>query len=51
VIIKLGLLMFFVALCLSFVAKGNSRAWMARVFLGGLCLLLIGVLLKLIFRL
>jgi hypothetical protein len=43
--------MWFVALCLSFVAKGNGRAWMARVFLGGLCLLLVGVFLKLVFRL
>jgi hypothetical protein len=43
--------MWFVALFLSLVAKGNGRTWMARLFIGGFCLLLIGIFLKLVTRL
>ena len=43
--------MWFVALFLSLVAKGNGRNWMARLFIGGFCLLLIGIFLKLVSRL
>jgi len=49
-ILKVALLLWFVALLLSFTAKGSTRGWMARVFLGGFCLLLLGVFLKLISR-
>jgi len=50
VILKLALFMWFVALFLSLVAKGNGRTWMARLFIGGFCLLLIGIFLKLVSR-
>jgi hypothetical protein len=43
--------MWFVALFLSLVAKGNGRTWMARLFIGGFCLLLFGIFLKLVSRL
>jgi hypothetical protein len=49
-ILKIALLMWFAALFLSFVAKGAGRTWMARLFLGGFCLLLLGFFLKLISR-
>jgi hypothetical protein len=42
--------MWFIALFLSLVAKGNARAWMARLFIGGFCLLLLGFFLKLVSR-
>jgi hypothetical protein len=42
--------MWFIALFISLVAKGSGRTWMARVFVGGFCLLLLGVFLKLISR-
>ncbi|HEV7676197.1 MAG TPA: hypothetical protein VGQ12_16825 [Candidatus Angelobacter sp.] len=49
-LLKLALLMWFVALFLSLVAKGNGRIWMARLFIGGFCLLLLGVFLKIVSR-
>lgn len=49
-ILKIALLLWFVALLLSFTVKGNGRVWMARLFLGGFCLLLLGFFLKLISR-
>jgi hypothetical protein len=49
-VIKIVLLLWFVALLLSLVAKGKGRTWMTWLFLGGFCLLLIGVFLKLISR-
>jgi hypothetical protein len=42
--------MWFIALFLSLIAKGSGRTWMARLFVGGFCLLLIGFFLKLISR-
>jgi hypothetical protein len=42
--------MWFVALLLSLVAKGSGRTWMARLFVGGFCLLLLGFLLKIVSR-
>lgn len=50
VILKLALFMWFVALCISLVAKGKSRSWMPRLFLGGFVLLLLGFFLKLVSR-
>jgi len=50
VILKLALLMWFVALCISMVAIGKSRSWMPRLFLGGFVLLLLGFFLKLVSR-
>ncbi len=49
-ILKLALLLWFVAFLLSFITKGSGRIWMARLFLGGFCLLLLGFFLKLISR-
>jgi hypothetical protein len=49
-ILKLALLLWFVALCISLVAKGKSRSWMPRLFLGGFVLLLLGFFLKLVSR-
>jgi len=49
-ILKLALLLWFVALALSFFAKGSGRAWMLRLFVGGFCLLLLGFFLKLVSR-
>ena len=48
--IKIVLLLWFVALLLSLVAKGSGRTWMIRLFVGGFCLLLLGFFLKLISR-
>jgi len=42
--------MWFIARILSLVAKGSGRTWMARLFVGGFCLLLLGFFLKLISR-
>jgi hypothetical protein len=42
--------MWFVALLLSLVAKGRGRSWMARLFVGGFVLLLLGFFLKLVSR-
>ena len=47
---KIALLLWFIALLLSFTAKDKGRSWMPRLFLGGLCLLLLGFFLKLIGR-
>jgi len=50
VILRIALLMWFVAFLLSLLAKGSGRAWMARLFVGGLLLLLLGFFLKLVSR-
>jgi hypothetical protein len=42
--------MWFVALFLSLVTKGNGRTWMVRLFIGGFCLLLLGIFLKVVSR-
>jgi hypothetical protein len=49
-ILKLALLLWFIALLLSLVAKGSGRTWMARLFIGGFVLLLVGFFLKLVSR-
>jgi len=50
VILKLALFLWFIALCISLVAKGKNRSWMPRLFLGGFILLLLGFFLKLVSR-
>jgi hypothetical protein len=42
--------MWFFALLLSLVAKGNGRTWMARLFIGGFVLLLLAAFLKIVSR-
>jgi len=49
-ILKIALLMWFVALALSLFAKANGRALMMRFFIGGFCLLLLGFFLKILSR-
>ncbi|MGH9569619.1 MAG: hypothetical protein ACRD4F_08255 [Candidatus Angelobacter sp.] len=49
-LLKIGLLMWFGALFVSLMAKGKNRSWMARLFIGGFCLLLLGLFLKVISR-
>jgi hypothetical protein len=48
--IKIALLLWFVAFFLSLIAKGSGRIWMLRFFVGGFCLLLLGLFLKIISR-
>jgi hypothetical protein len=48
--IKIALLLWLVAFFLSFLTKGSGRIWMVRLFVGGFCLLLLGVFLKIISR-
>jgi len=50
-ILKLALLMWFVALALSLFAKAQGRVLMMRLLIGGFCLLLLGIFLKVISRL
>ena len=49
-IVKIALLMWFVALALSFLTKAAGRMWMVRLAIGGFCLLLLAAFLKLISR-
>lgn len=49
-IIKIALLLWFGAFFVSLVAKGPSRNWMARLFVGGFVLLLLAMFLKIIGR-
>jgi hypothetical protein len=49
-ILKIALLMWFAALAVSLLAKAEGRIWMARLFLGGFCLILLAGFLKLISR-
>lgn len=49
-ILKIALLMWFAALAVSLLAKAEGRVWMLRLFMGGFCLLLLAVFLKLISR-
>lgn len=49
-ILKLALFMWFVALALSLLSKAEGRTWMARLFIGGFCLLLLAIFLKVISR-
>jgi hypothetical protein len=45
---KVALLMWVVAVAVSFLAKAEGRKWMARLFLGGFCLALLAAFLKLV---
>jgi hypothetical protein len=49
-ILKIALLLWFVAFFLSLTATGKGRSWMARLFIAGFCLLLLGLFLKLASR-
>ncbi|HZU31553.1 MAG TPA: hypothetical protein VFB79_10580 [Candidatus Angelobacter sp.] len=49
-ILKVVLLLWFMAFMLSLVGKGGIRNWMPRLFIGGFFLLLLGIFLKLISR-
>jgi hypothetical protein len=49
-ILKIALLLWFIALLLSFTVQGRGRSWILRCFLGGFCLLVLGIFLKLISR-
>lgn len=49
-ILKVVLLLWFIAFVVSLLAKGSGRSWMARLFIAGFCLLLLGLFLKLISR-
>jgi len=50
-ILKIALLLWFVAFFVSLVVKGKNRSWMGRLFIAGFCLLLLGLFLKLLSRL
>lgn len=47
-LVKVAFLMWFVALALSFLAKAQGRIWMLRLFVGGFCLLLLAIFLRVI---
>ena len=47
-VMKVALLMWVVAVAVSFLAKAEGRKWMARLFLGGFCLVLLAAFLKLV---
>jgi hypothetical protein len=49
-IIKVALVLWFIAFVVSLLAKGEGRSWMARLFIAGFCLMLLGLFLKLISR-
>ena len=49
-ILKLALLLWFIAILLSFTVEGRGRSWIFRCFLGGFCLLVLGLFLKIISR-
>jgi hypothetical protein len=51
VILKLALLLWFIAFFLSlFARKGKGRSWMGRLFVGGFILLLLAFFLKVVSR-
>jgi hypothetical protein len=39
-----------IRICSKIPAKGNGRTWMVRLFIGGFCLLLLGIFLKVVSR-
>ena len=49
-ILKVALLLWFIAILLSFTVEGRNRSWIFRCFLGGFCLLVIGLFFKIISR-
>ncbi len=48
---KIALLIWFVALALSFLTKAQGRIWMMRLFIGGFCLLVLGLFIEVMARL
>jgi len=50
-LLKIAFLLWFGALFVSLVVKGKQRSWMARLFVGGFCLLLLAIFLKVLSRL
>jgi hypothetical protein len=49
-LLKIAFLLWFAALFVSLVVKGKNRSWMARLFIGGFCLLLLAMLMKVLSR-
>jgi hypothetical protein len=49
-IVKIALLLWFVAFFISLAVKGKERSWMGRLFVGGFCLLLLALFLKIMGR-
>jgi len=50
-LVKIALLMWFVALATAFLSKAaNRNIWLLRLFLGGFCLLLLALFVRLISR-
>ncbi len=47
---KAALLIWFVAMAFSFLAKARGRVWMMRLFIGGFCLLLLGLFIEIMKR-
>jgi hypothetical protein len=47
---KVALLMWFVALAIAFLTKTAGRKWMVRLFVGGFCVLLLALLVRIISR-
>jgi len=47
---KIALLIWFVAMALSVFAKAQGRVWMMRLFIGGFCLLLLGLFIEIMRR-
>lgn len=47
---KIALLIWFVAMALSVLAKAQGRVWMMRLFIGGFCLLLLGLFIEVMRR-
>ena len=50
-IIKVALLLWFIAFAISLFAKAQGRSWMTRLFIAGFCLLLLGLFIKVLSRL
>jgi hypothetical protein len=47
---KIALLMWFVALAIAFLTKTAGRTWMIRLFVGGFCVLLLALFVRIISR-
>lgn len=47
---KIALLMWFVALAIAFLSKAAARTWMIRLLVGGFCVLLLALLVRIISR-
>ena len=47
---KLVLLMWFVALAIAFLTKTAARTWMIRLLVGGFCVLLLALFVRIISR-